>query len=116
IYPVRVLSYLGEKAPGDRVFNEYNWGGYLVWKRPNWPLFIYGQMPAWKQGDESAFRDFINLKENPSRYFEGMKEKYNFDWALVKSTSILADFWRQKEGWRELYRDETASVFVELKE
>ncbi len=41
--PVRSVEYLQKRSPPGRLFNHYNWGGYLVWALPDYPVFIDGR-------------------------------------------------------------------------
>lgn len=63
LYPEGAAAFLEEKAErGEemRVFNEYGWGGYLIWKAPNVHVFIDGRMPHWTNEDgSSAMKDYI---------------------------------------------------------
>jgi len=110
-YPYEALEFLGDQGLPGRMFNEYVWGGYLVWQRPEWKLFIYGNMPAWKQGGDSVFRDYINIAKDPENYAHLLDQKYNVDWTLIKSSGVLAEYLRESDDWELVYEDGVSAIF-----
>ena len=62
-YPVIAAQNLREYIrQGNEVtlFNEYGWGGYLIWQVPEVRVFIDGRMDAWvDQNGNSAMREYI---------------------------------------------------------
>jgi hypothetical protein len=41
--PVDAVAFIKQKSPPGRLFNSYNWGGYLLWELPEYPVFIDGR-------------------------------------------------------------------------
>jgi len=42
-YPVRAVEYLKAQRPPGNLLNAYNWGGYLIWALPEYPVFVDGR-------------------------------------------------------------------------
>lgn len=42
-YPADAVTFLRAKNYPGRMFNSYNWGGYLIWEYPERPVFIDGR-------------------------------------------------------------------------
>lgn len=42
-YPVKAVEFLKKNKYPGRLFNPYNWGGYLIWHLPEYPVFIDGR-------------------------------------------------------------------------
>jgi hypothetical protein len=49
-YPVEAVERLGQETDGGRIFNAYNWGGYLMWALPGVPVYVDGRTDLY--GDE----------------------------------------------------------------
>jgi hypothetical protein len=95
-----------------KLFNYFNWGGYLTYRLPQMPVFIDGRMVSWKSNDDympfSVYRDIHRLNPNAKQQFE--KEK--FDLAIVPSKSQLEIFLLTQLNWNLIYTDEKASLLV----
>ncbi|MEN8241366.1 MAG: hypothetical protein ABFS17_05555 [Chloroflexota bacterium] len=42
-FPVAAVEYIREKQPEGNLFNSYNYGGYLIWALPEYPVFVDGR-------------------------------------------------------------------------
>jgi hypothetical protein len=47
-YPVKAVEFLKQNNFEGRLFSNYGWGGYLIWKLPGEKVFIDGRMPSWR--------------------------------------------------------------------
>lgn len=81
-YPEEALDFLKKIPPSENIFNEYDWGGYLIWKLPDRKFFIDGRMPSWKQNGHSAFKDYIKVMKG--KKVKDVFLKYNITVALFK--------------------------------
>lgn len=75
-FPVAAADYLARNAPGARVFNTFQLGGYLEWTLDR-PVFQDGRAMLLAPDLEAAFADPIN-----AGLFQGLDRRYRFD-ALV---------------------------------
>ena len=41
--PVEAVEYIRRTQPQGRLFNSYNWGAYLLWALPEYPVFVDGR-------------------------------------------------------------------------
>lgn len=109
-YPKGAVEYIKanpEKFQGN-MYNEYNWGGYLIWQLPEHKVFIDGRMPHLKIGDRHIFKDFNDLQElrNPREIIE----KYHIDWALIYNNRLLGSY-LPSEGFKKVYEDDLSAIF-----
>lgn len=74
--PVAAAEYLARNAPGARVFNTFQLGGYLEWALDR-PVFQDGRAMLLAPDLEAAFADPINAP-----LFKSLDDRYHFD-ALV---------------------------------
>lgn len=108
VFPIQAMETLGE-APGERPFHTFKWGGYLEYCcYPDVLVFIDGQTDIYGEEITSDYVEAIQAKPNWRAIFE----KHGVDWVLVESTSPLAQVLEEASDWDELYRDDTAAVFV----
>jgi hypothetical protein len=107
-FPVAAMAALGEIVPPGDLFNEMPWGGYLLYSRPDIPLFIDGQTDFY--GEELS-RDYLRIRELGPGAFD-LLDEYSIDWVLVRSTVPLVQGLDLKAEWTCVYRDPIASVFV----
>lgn len=105
-YPADAVAWLKAHRPEGQLFNSYNWGGYLLWALPEYPVFVDGRADLY--GDEilSQWWQVVNAEEAGW----GILEKWHIrlvllepDWPVVRELP--------SRGWRELYRDEKAVIF-----
>lgn len=111
---------------GLRLFNTYEWGGYLSWRRPGSPVFgdgrylFHGQLPEAEKALTSAAEfaglisrhrlDGVLIKNYPNRlptkrrYKDGKENVFMRPWHL---------FLLPKERWALVYFDEQALLFVD---
>lgn len=103
IWPVEAVSHLENK----KTFNDYMWGGYLVYK--DIPVFIDGRADIYWR-DSEVFLDHgsaTRFLKDPCEIFD----KYSVEQIIIKTNSPL-DFYLNRLGWVEKYRDETAVIFL----
>ena len=78
-YPKEALPFIKEIPPEDNILNYYGWGGYLILNIPERRYFIDGRMPSWREGDEFAFGDYVEImraKDGFEKHFEKYDVKY----------------------------------------
>ncbi len=99
------------------VFTMYEWGGYLIWKKPTSRVFVDGRMPAWKdENDQSPYQVFLEIIQTKPGWNEKLR-RWKTDYLLIETGSFLdLLLHRQTEqyGWKEKYRDPIAVVYQNL--
>lgn len=137
LYPEGAAAFLQERAAGGeemRVFNEYGWGGYVIWNAPDMSVFIDGRMPHWVSEDgTSAMKDYIAVvysssadarrevferrgvthilqaKPSKARGVRGQIRAYlPQSWLASESYSLQDSLAR--EGWEVAYEDDISFV------
>jgi hypothetical protein len=85
-YPCGGINFLktNPQYKNANIFNEYSWGGFLIWAIPEKKIFIDGRLPQvefskWTFVEE--YYDFITNKNNVSNKLK----EYNIKLVLVKS-------------------------------
>ncbi len=109
-YPLKAASFLKKEEIKGRLFNQYEWGGFLAWQVPEIRTFIDGRMPSWKKNNREIFADYlelINLKPG----WQEILDYYQINLVLIKSDSPLTQVFNTSQEWRLIYKDKTAAVF-----
>lgn len=106
-WPVQAVDWL-EANRAEKVFNSYNWGGYLIYR--GIPVFIDGRADMYHMaGTENDvfidYIDFYNFQLPP----EDILQKYDVNFILFPSEAWQIHY-LEKCGWIEAYRDDTAIV------
>ncbi|MDX2159768.1 MAG: hypothetical protein SF162_00445 [bacterium] len=106
--PRRAVEYMRENPPEGRMFNAYNWGGYLMYALPQYPVFVDGRTDLY--GD-TVLREYLDAALGGASWREVLA-KYAIDFVLVETGSGLANRLNDEPGWRAAYTDEQASLFI----
>lgn len=104
-YPERALSFLKTLPLSDNLFNEYSWGGYLIWKIPERKLFIDGRMPSWRQNNQFVFGDYVKIIK-AEEGFEKLLDKYEVKIALLKNEK-KKDFKKEENKFANFLKKQT---------
>jgi hypothetical protein len=106
--PVGATDYILSHHVAGQLFNYYNFGGYLTWKAyPNYRVFIDGRTEVY--GD-AVFDQYLNV-EFLSPGFESTLDHYGVDTVLI-STGDPLRLLLDSRGWRQVYSDPVARVFL----
>jgi hypothetical protein len=89
-YPKKAVDFLKSHPQVGNLFNEYGWGGYLIWKYPEKKVFIDGRMPSWRRQDAMANESNYAMDEYDKVYYEdgdvnALSSKYNVNIFLVRN-------------------------------
>lgn len=104
--PIDAVEYLRTEQPPGRIFNSYNWGGYLIWTLREYPVYVDGRTDLY--GDE-LLTEWVGIVNAD----EGWQEKLNhWDVHLV----LLEPRWPvtkllEAEGWQLLFRDDISVLY-----
>src|SRR3989344_9636631 len=67
------------------MFNDYGWGGYMIWKLPERKVFIDGRMPSWRQNGQFVFGDYFNIMQT-QKGFEKILNTYDVQLVLIRKS------------------------------
>ena len=105
--PAGAVDWMDAHDPGDRIFNRYEWGGYIGQKRPDEPIFMDGRADVY--GDD-LLRMYVSVigVEDPQAVFD----RYAIDHVVFPPDTPLADWLDASPGWVRAYTDDTAVIWV----
>lgn len=109
-YPVQAVQYLREHPIPGRMFNDYTYGGYLVWTlAPQNRVFIDGRGDIYEEaGVFSDYSDIVGLKPEAFAVLQSYRIKY----CLIPQNAALATLLAASSDWKEVYKDTLSAIFV----
>lgn len=106
-YPVGAVRWLGNQ-PEQRVFNRYEWGGYLGLQLPDRPIFIDGRADIYRDPLILEYVQTISVNIDPQVTFD----RYEIDAVLYPTESVLGTWLDDQDAWTRSYADDTAAVWT----
>lgn len=105
LFPVDAVEWLKNNPQSGQMFNDFKWGGYLVWNL--WPEqkdFIDSQTDTTGEATKT-----YGTVETLSPGWQDTLNQYNIQWVIMPVESALG---RElvKEGWNVVYKDSTAII------
>ena len=99
------------------VYATYEWGGFLIWKKPQIKVFVDGRMPAWKdKNGESPYKVYLDILQTQPGWNEKLK-KWKTDYLLISRGTfldLLLQKGAKKYGWQNVYHDEGAVIYKKI--
>lgn len=107
LFPVNAVEYLNADNPPGKLFNSYNWGGYLMFHAPQYPVYIDGRTDLYG----SRVLDYVSIAFAEDSWQTALDEQ-DIRVVLVETRSPLAEALHETGEWHTAYTDELASVFT----
>jgi hypothetical protein len=106
--PVGSVEYIDRMRPPGRLFNSYNWGGYLAWTLyPAYPVYIDGRTDLYGDAFVRRYLRIVGGQEES----QAALDQDGIRLVLIETGSPLAAALRRAPDWRLSYADSLASVF-----
>lgn len=109
--PVGIARYLKKEAIKGNMFNNLNWGSYLIWKLwPDCKVFADTRLHIIPQ---EVLDDYVDAAYACANW-EKILNKYKISLAVLSKMSNrkLIEFMRENPEWRKIYDDEMGTIFV----
>ena len=106
-YPAAAVDFLQREGwARKRGFNEYHWGGYLIWR--GLPVFADGRADVYGDRFLSEYFKTLDLKPDWKKALDQFKVEY----VLIEPAHRLSILLLETREWKEAYGDDVAKVFV----
>jgi hypothetical protein len=106
-FPVQALRELSASEKAGAVFNEMEWGGYLLYAQPDIPVFIDGHADFF--GEDLA-REYLTARTGGSGW-EEVLDRYQVQWTLTRSEAPMNQLLGLSEDWQLVLDDGLAAVY-----
>lgn len=104
----RMAATLRSYPTGTRVFNEMNFGGFIMYFAPNLRIFVDDRCELY---GERFLLDYEAADREPER-IEAWRKHYDFELALVQTGSPLDTYMRDpRHGWKVVEKCEAGTLY-----
>jgi len=111
-FPVGAANWLAAHPDvGTRMFNAYDWGGYLIYRfyaDPSRRVFIYGE--ATELGNQLLQQ--VSDVENSEPDWQTILSEHGVNYVVERTSSALSMALSVDPGWEQVYDDGFAVIFV----
>jgi hypothetical protein len=109
-YPQSAVQYLASHSIRGQVFNDYGWGGYLIWTAsPRNMIFIDGRADFYEFGGVLA--DYLSIARVEPNALH-LLDKYGVQACLIRQDAPLGTILSALPSWELAYKDDVAAVYV----
>jgi len=108
-FPVAAVEFLrhAPNAVHGEMFNEYTWGGYLIWALPERKVFIHPNLDVYGEELVKQFLVVNNAKDG----WEDILKKYHVGWTILPPDHPLNRLLTKHADWKLVYSDAVASIY-----
>jgi hypothetical protein len=106
--PVNAANYLRKHPAPGPLYNTLDWGGFLIWYMPNYPVAIDGRTDLY--GDEMDERFFETANGAPSYVDDPYLNQAGV--VLLQKSNNLVSILQADSRFQLVYQDALAAVFV----
>jgi hypothetical protein len=105
-FPNKALLYLSHFQPQGKVFNEFLWGGFLIWNDHQIPVFIDSRVDIFEyNGTFKDYLDVVRLKDSIA-----LLNKYDIQYVLFEKDAPLTYLLKTTHEWKVDYEDDTTTL------
>ena len=108
-FPVEATTWLQAHPQSGHMFNEFDWGGYLLLNL--WPaqqIFMDGHTHIYGEELTREYEQVVTL----SKGWENILTKYNVEWVIMRANAPLINALASSGNWSIAYQDETAVILI----
>lgn len=109
-FPLGAVEYLAKSNLPEPMFNNYGFGGYLVWTRgPAHKVFVDGRGDVYERGGVLAdYLHISRLKPGAMTVLKG----YGVKSCLLQRDEPLSTVLSASPQWRRVYVDNVSAIFI----
>ncbi|MEO5887450.1 MAG: hypothetical protein ABIQ77_07295 [Anaerolineales bacterium] len=108
-FPVQATAWLESHPQSGHMFNEFDWGGYLLLNL--WPaqqIFMDGHTHIYGEELTREYEQVVTLSPG----WENILTKYNIEWVIMRANASLINALSSSGNWSIAYQDETATILI----
>jgi len=107
--PVAATEFLRREPIQGHMFNDDEFGDYIIYAAwPYYRVFFDGRSDMYGEERLKEYFKVVTLETG----WETVLEKYDINWIIYGSKSILSRVLIKDKGWRLIYTDKVAAIFV----
>jgi len=105
--PVTALQHVPAALAAQPVFNDYGFGGYLIWRGVR--SFIDGRSDMYGDAFTQAY---LRAEQPDPAALDALLQRWKVAWTMLAANDPVVGVMDRKPGWRRLYADRYAVVHV----
>jgi hypothetical protein len=110
-YPAAGVAFLEEHLPEGNLFNEYGWGGYLIYRLfPQRPVFIDGRADVYGDDLMESYRQVAGVTSD----WQAVLDRYDVQVALLRKDSPEAVLLESAPGWMQVFQGPVEVIFTRV--
>jgi hypothetical protein len=107
LYPLDAIAYIEDHGlAGQRMYNSYNWGGYLIWR--GYRVFIDGRADVYM---DELINEYLLAYQLRGDWRQPL-DRYGVDYVFIERGASLATLLTASDEWTRVYGDDMAAIFV----
>jgi hypothetical protein len=107
--PTKAVEFIRDHHISGNMLNEYAYGGFLIWRTPEHPVFVDGNADTFEwTGVLAEYVKWTTLQSDPNT----LLNKYKVDFCLLDRTSPMARVFPLLPNWKPVYSDDHSVMFV----
>lgn len=107
--PIAAVEFLKKEHISGNMFNDDEFGDYLIYAAwPDYRVFIDGRLDMY---GASRIKEYKKVREIETDW-QNVLKKYDIDWIFFEAKSTLSRYLLATSGWRLIYADKVAHIFV----
>jgi|LQYC01.1.fsa_nt_gi hypothetical protein len=109
--PVEIANYIKKEGLKGNMFNDINWGSYLIWKLwPGYKVFADNRLHL---VPEEIWKDYKDVHFGLGDW-EKILNKYKISFVALskEDNKRTIEFIGDNPGWKKVYEDEVGTIFV----
>jgi hypothetical protein len=105
-FPSQAVQWIDQNRPAGRLLSSYNWGGYLIWSLPKYPVFVDGRTDLFNDEIIDQWLQVVNAQPG----WENVLNKWGVNLVLLEpDRPVIGNL--ERSGWKLLYADRMAVVY-----
>jgi hypothetical protein len=107
--PVAAVEFIKKERIEGNMFNNDEFGDYIIYAAwPQYRVFFDGRSDMYGAEQMKEYDKIIRTKSG----WEDIINKYDIDWIFFDAQSALSRYLLATSGWRLIYADKVAHIFV----
>lgn len=105
-YPAAAVAWMKANQPEGPIFNSYNFGGYLIWTLPEYPVFIDGRADLYSN---EIIQQWAEISSGTPKGLE-LLDTYQVNVIFLEPYQSLLDKLPPDE-WEKMYSDPKITIY-----
>ena len=105
-YPAAAVAWMKANQPEGPIFNSYNFGGYLIWTLPEYPVFIDGRADLYSN---EIIQQWAEISSGTPKGLE-LLDTYQVNIIFLEPYQSLLDKLPPDE-WEKMYSDPKITIY-----